>query len=304
MNRRLFLKNISFASAGISLGVLSTHLQAAENILSLTILHTNDMHCHIEPFSEGHSRHAGKGGLAKISEMVKQIRNQNANTLLFDSGDMFQGTPYFNYFKGELMLKIMSSMGYDAGTLGNHEFDNGLEGILSQLPNAKFPIINSNYDFTDTILADRFKPWKTFKRNGIKVGVYALGIELEGLVFTKNFGNTIYHDPVKVAQKTETFLKHEKHCDLVICLSHLGYEYHDGTVSDRVLASQTSFTDVILGGHTHTFLNEPVQIKNTSGNPVLVSQAGWGGLMLGRIDFTFEREKRKAKNAFAQNLMS
>jgi 5'-nucleotidase len=215
---------------------------------------------------------------------------------------MFQGTPYFNYFKGELILKLMSAAGYNAGTIGNHEFDNGLEGLLEPLPHAKFPIINSNYDFSDTILAGKFPRWKIFRKSEIKIGVYGLGVELAGLVGKKQYGNTVYNDPLEVAVEMENFLKNEKKCDLVICLSHLGLRYREPKVSDTIIAAETSFTDLIIGGHTHTYLEEPLTLKNKQGNPVIVNIAWWGGLMMGQIDFVFERARNKKEKVFAQNI--
>lgn len=302
MNRRHFLKNISAGTAGITLGSLPFQSFSADDFVTITILHTNDIHAHIEPFEGSDPRFAGKGGLARISGMAQNIRQKNPNTLLFDAGDMFQGTPYFNYFKGELMLKLMSEAGYDAGTIGNHEFDNGLEGLLEPLPHAKFPIINSNYDFTDTILAGKFPRWKIFRKSGIKIGVYGLGIELDGLVAKKQYGNTVYLDPLTVAVEMETFLKMEKKCDLVVCLSHLGIKYSEPKVSDTILAAETSYTDLIIGGHTHTFLEEPLTFMNKQGNPVIVNTAWWGGLIMGQIDFVFERVRKKKEKVIARNI--
>ena len=302
MNRRKFIRNVATGTAGLSFGALPFNLLANEDFTTISILHTNDLHCHIEPFTGTNERYAGKGGLARISALSQKYKKENPNTLLFDSGDMFQGTPYFNYFKGELMLKIMSAAGYDAGTLGNHEFDNGMEGILKPLPHAKFPIINSNYDFSDTILADKFPRWKIFKKSGIKIGVYGLGIELKGLVADKNFGNTIYNNPIKVAIEMETFLKEDKGCDMVICLSHLGLRYKDDFISDTIIASETSMTDLIIGGHTHSFLDEPIISKNKVGKQVIVNQAWWGGLVMGKIDFVFERSKKRQKAIFSENI--
>ncbi len=302
MNRRKFLRNIAIGSTGLTFGALPFDLLANNNYATISILHTNDLHCHIEPFSGSNEKYAGKGGLARISTLAQKYKKVNPNTLLFDAGDMFQGTPYFNYFKGELMLKIMSAAGYDAGTIGNHEFDNGLEGILKPLANAKFPLINSNYNFSDTILADKFPRWKIFKRAGIKIGVYGLGVELQGLVADKNFGNTVYHDPLKVATEMETFLKMDKKCDLVICLSHLGLRYTENIVSDLVLAEETSMTDLIIGGHTHTYLEKPIIKKNKVGKQVIVNQAWWGGLEMGKIDFVFERSKKRIKAVFTEKI--
>ncbi|WP_346863078.1 metallophosphoesterase [uncultured Draconibacterium sp.] len=293
MNRRRFIRNGLIGAAGVSLSALPFDLLASDDFTILTILHTNDMHCHIEPFTGTNERYANKGGLARISELVKKQRAENPNTLLLDAGDMFQGTPFFNYFKGELMLKLMSEVGYDTGTIGNHEFDNGLQGIKDPLPHAKFPLITSNYDFSDTILNGAFESYKIFKRSGIKIGIYAVGIELDGLVGKKQYGNTVYNDPVAAAHKMEDFLKNQKKCDLVICLSHLGLKYRDKQVSDMVLAAETSMTDLIIGGHTHSYLAEPIVEKNKVGKPVIVNQAWWGGLVVGKIDFVFERSKNK-----------
>lgn len=303
MNRRWFIRNVAAGTAGVSFGLLPGELLASEDLVTLTILHTNDIHCHIEPFTGTNEKYAGKGGMARISEMAKLTRQKNPNTLLFDAGDMFQGTPYFNYFKGELILKLMSEAGYNAGTIGNHEFDNGLEGILKPLPNATFPLINSNYDFSNTILAGKFPRWKIFKKSEIKIGVYGLGIELKGLVSEKNYGKTIYNDPLPVALEMEKFLKEDQKCDLVICLSHLGLRYHDNKISDLALAENTFITDLIIGGHTHTFLKKPIIQKNKSGKQVIVNQAWWGGLEIGKIDFVFERSRKKRQATFTEKII-
>lgn len=302
MNRRRFIRNGLTGIAGLSLGSTPFNLLAGNDFINISILHTNDLHCHIESFSEGNENTAGKGGLARISEMVKRVKSENENTLLFDAGDMFQGTPYYNYFKGELMLQLMSAAGYDAGTIGNHEFDDGLEGILKSLPAAKFPLINSNYDFSDTILAGKFPRYEIFKHSGIRIGVYGLGIKLKGLVADKNFGNTVYKDPLKTALEMESFLRNEQKCNLVICLSHLGFRYKEDQISDMALAAETSFTDLIIGGHTHSYLKEPVITLNKAGNQVVVNQASWGGLVLGKIDFIFERSGNKKEKVFSQNM--
>ncbi len=303
MNRRGFIRSGIFGTAGISLGVTPFNLLATNDLVTISIMHTNDLHCHIEPFKGGNENTNGKGGLARISEMVKRAKAENPNTLLFDAGDMFQGTPYYNYFKGELMLQLMSAVGYDAGTIGNHEFDDGLEGIADSLHAAKFPLICSNYDFSNTMLAGKFPRWKIFKKEGIKIGIYGLGIELKGLVADKNFGNTIYNDPLQTAFEMESFLKNEQKCDLVICLSHLGLRYRENKISDMVLAAETSLTDLIIGGHTHSFLEEPIIEKNKAGKQVIVNQASSYGQVLGKIDFIFERSIKRKEVAITDNLI-
>jgi 5'-nucleotidase len=201
------------------------------------------------------------------------------------------------------MLKLMSKMGYDAGTIGNHEFDNGLPDIVSALRFAKFPIISSNYDFSDTILSGMVKTYHILKRGGIKIGIYGLGIELDGLVGKQNYGNTQYLDPLKTALKMERLLKIDHSCDLVICLSHLGFAYEHNKISDSSLAPQTKYTDLIVGGHTHSFLEKPLVLKNAEGRQVLVNQAGWAALAAGKIEFVFDRVgKKKAFTAVVNNL--
>lgn len=303
MNRRSFIRKIGWGTAGFTLGAVPYELLANDDFVTISILHTNDIHTHIEPFVSSNPRYDGKGGLARIAKLAENYRQKNPNTLLFDAGDMFQGTPYFNFYKGELIFKLMTAAGFDAGTIGNHEFDNGLEGIHEPLPNAGFPIINSNYDFSDTVLAGEFPRWKIFKKSGIKAGVYGLGIELNGLVSELNFGNTVYHDPRDVALEMESFLKNDKQCDLVVCLSHLGLQYRENRISDRIIAEETSMTDLIIGGHTHTFLEEPVVLKNKAGKQVIVNQAWWGGLVVGQIHFVFERAGKKRKTAFTNKIM-
>jgi 5'-nucleotidase len=297
MNRRDFVRNILAGGSVLYLG-LPTEIFASDKTKVITFLHTNDIHCHIEPFTGSNERYEGKGGLARISEFAEKVRKENPNTLLLDAGDMFQGTPYFNYYKGELIMKAMSKAGYDAGTIGNHEFDNGLEGIKEALKFADFPLINSNYDFSDTILNGQISQYKIFHKSGIKIGIYGLGIELKGLVAEKNYGKTVYNDPLQTALKMETFLANDLNCNLVVCLSHLGIKYEGNKVSDIVLASETKHTNLIIGGHTHTYLEKPLELKNKVGQPVIVNQAWWGGLEIGRVDFVFsEGNKKKTVSA-------
>lgn len=307
MNRQEFLKNIGMGSLAMALAPNMLMAETFPSIafqsdLKLTILHTNDQHSRIEPFDASYTKNPNEGGFARRASLIQQIRNKESNVLLLDSGDVFQGTPYFNFFGGELEFKLMSMMGYEASTFGNHEFDNGLEGLVKALPNAKFPFLCSNYDFKNTILDGRTEPYKIFNKNGIKVGVFGLGVQLEGLVGKKNYGETVYNDPVEIALHYGDFLKKDKKCDLVICLSHLGYEYKDEPqkISDVKLVPQTRNIDLILGGHTHTFLPEPQKMINQEGKNVLVNQVGWAGLLLGRIDFFFDKNKN-IKNVAWQN---
>ena len=302
-NRRTFLKQTILGGGALSLGLIPKELFASGELVRLTVMHTNDMHCHLDPFPADHAEYPGKGGLVRIASMVNQCRKENPNLLLLDAGDMFQGTPYFNYFKGDLIVKVMSKMGYDAGTIGNHEFDNGMGDILSAINNASFPLISSNYDFSDTILNGHVKTQLILEKGGVKVGIYGLGIELNGLVGTLNYGKTNYLDPLATALKMESVLKNEHKCDLVICLSHLGLSYEHNKISDVTLAPQTKYTDLIVGGHTHSFLEKPLVLKNADGNPIVVNQAGWAALETGKIEFLFDRvNKRKHPVEVINNL--
>jgi 5'-nucleotidase len=261
----------------------------------LTILHTNDVHSYIDPFPANHPKNPNMGGVARRAALIEMIRKENSNVLLLDAGDIFQGTPYFNYYGGELEFKLMSMMKYDAATLGNHDFDNGIDGFYSQLPHASFEFVSANYDFRNTVLDGKVKPYTILHKNGIKVGVFGLGIGLDGLVDKKNYKETVYHEPVSVAQDVVRILKQEKKCDLVICLSHLGYKYKDepDKICDLKLAGLTQDIDLIIGGHTHTFLDKPTVLKNAIGQDVLVNQVGCYGVNLGRIDFYLDSTTNK-----------
>ena len=262
------------------------------NITPLTILHTNDVHSRIDPFPMDGSRNQGLGGASRRAEIIKQIRQQEKNVLLFDSGDIFQGTPYFNFFGGELEIKLMTEMKYDCSTMGNHDFDGGIEGFATQMKHADFPFVVSNYNFSNTILHDKIEKYKIFEIDEVKVGVIGVGIELEGLVPKALYKETQYQDPIMMAQKQASHLKNEMGCDYVVCLSHLGYKYDDGTVSDIHLAQNTEDIDLILGGHTHTFMRKADIRRNRKGREVIVSQAGWAGILLGQIKIHFEKNKK------------
>ena len=289
MKRSTFLKSSTAAVAGMGLfanfstaSSLYKVSRITEKSKKITILHTNDTHSHIEPIIGG--RNDGRGGVARRAALVNQIRKENPNTLLLDCGDIFQGTPYFNFYGGELEIKLMSMMGYDAATIGNHDFDNGIDGLYKQLPHANFDFVISNYDFKNTIMDGHTLENKIVTLDGIKIGMFGLGIELDGLVNKTNYKETKYLDPIDIATDQARILKEEKGCDLVICMSHLGYSYKSDTVSDVSLAAATSNIDVIIGGHTHTFLEKPELILNKEGNNVVVNQVGCYGMYLGRID--------------------
>jgi 5'-nucleotidase len=257
----------------------------------LTILHTNDVHSRLDPFPMDGGRNAGKGGVARRATLIEQIRKQEKNVLLFDAGDIFQGTPYFNLYKGEPEILAMNRLGYDAGTLGNHDFDGGIDNMVTQFGKATFPMLIANYDFKNTVMNGHTKPYTVFEKDGIRVGVFGLGIKPEGLIPKDAYRETVYLDPVEIATTTAQQLRQQERCDYVVCLSHLGYKYEGPTISDTVLAGKTRHIDLIIGGHTHTFLDAPVAINNLDGLPVWVNQVGFAGINLGRLDLTFARGK-------------
>jgi 5'-nucleotidase len=256
----------------------------------ITILHTNDVHSHIDPFPANDSKFPNLGGVSRRYSYIQQVQSENPNTLVLDAGDAFQGTPYFNFYGGELEYKLMSKMGYHASTIGNHEFDNGIDNIAAQLQHAEFDLLNSNYNLSNTSLDGLVKPHQVYEVNGLQVGVFGLGIQLEGLVSKELYKEAEYINPVEMAQDQVKRLKDELKCDLVICLSHLGYNYNSDKIDDLKLAAQTKDIDLIIGGHTHTFLEKPSVVDNAEGKKVLVNQVGWAGVNVGRIDFYFDEE--------------
>lgn len=295
MDRRKFLHQTAAAAVLTSVGGL-TLPSFTKKRKHITILHTNDTHSRIEPFETSHHRYANKGGVARRATLVERIRTENANTLLLDAGDIFQGTPYFNYFGGELEFKLMSMLKYDVATIGNHDFDNSIEGLYKQLPNANFDFVAANYNFKNTVLDTHVKPYKIILKDGVKIGIFGLGIQLEGLVDPKMYKETEYLDPLEIAQDMSRILKENEQCDLVICLSHLGYFYkrNPTKISDLNLAKNTKNIDLIIGGHTHTFLPKPTIVRNSVDKNVLVNQVGAYGVNLGRVDFYFDENNEKS----------
>jgi len=296
LNRRKFITQSVLASGSLLVGSqLANAASLFDTPVKLTILHTNDTHSRIDPFPMDGSRNQGQGGVAARSQLIKQIRSEESHVLLLDAGDIFQGTPYFNIYKGEPEIKSMSAMGYDAATIGNHDFDAGLDNLAMQLQrHANFPMIISNYDFSGTPMENMHRPYQIFRKGGLKVGMLGVGIELQGLVPENLYGATKYLDPIQKANEYAAELK-QKNCDLIICLSHLGYKYDNdpNKISDRILAKETSDIDVIIGGHTHSLLEKPEIIKNKNGADVIINQVGWAGTHLGRLDFLFEKSKTK-----------
>jgi len=299
-NRRDFLRYM-FGTAAVlgGLQAFPNEVLAKKGLTKITILYTNDTHSRIEPFPTNDPKHPDQGGFARRAAVVKQIRAQEKNVMLLDAGDIFQGTPYFNMYGGELEYKLMSAMGYDCVTLGNHDYDLGMDNIVKQMPHASFDFVNANYGFENTPLHNKIKPYKIYYKDGIKIGIFGVGIELAGLVEKKNYKETQFFNPIIAANDMAKTLKHEEKCDLVICLSHIGYRSDGNKPNDQIMAEQTKDIDLIIGGHTHTFLEHPTEKANLSKNLVHVTQVGWAGIWLGRYDIYFNKNSGTKTNTSA-----
>ncbi len=256
---------------------------SAQQTEKLVILHTNDTHSQVEPTEKKQASNANMGGYARRMGMIQKVRSEEKNVLLVDAGDFWQGTPYFNFFNGHIEIDALNRMKYDAVTLGNHEFDNGIDSLVSALRKATFPVVSANYDFSKTALKGYVQPYIITFRSGIRIGIFGLGVNPESLIFGKNYAGMKYNDPVKVANKTAYKLKNLKKCDVVICLSHLGSDSTEIAINDFKLAKKSRYIDVIIGGHSHTML-ENTRTINASGKPVIIAQMAKSGLYLGRID--------------------
>ncbi|HTL81699.1 MAG TPA: metallophosphatase [Bacteroidia bacterium] len=301
-SRRDFLKLLSGGTALLGLGMLNSGFRWRKNDdvdatdddhVRIVILHTNDVHSHIDPFPDNDPKYPGLGGVERRAALIDEIRAQEKNVLLLDAGDIFQGTPYFNMYLGEVEMKLMSKMGYEASTVGNHDFDAGLDNLATQLQHATFPLLCANYDFTGTPMEGKTIPYKIFEKEGVKIGVFGLGIELAGLVDSRLYGKTVYQDPIVKAAEMVKELRDDQKCDIVVCLSHLGYKYENDKVSDIKLAKESRGIDVIIGGHTHTFLDKPAVFSNREGKDCYVAQVGWAGIRLGKIIITTNKKSGK-----------
>jgi len=294
LNRKRFLQQMATITAGAllpadAIGQLlqgdANHRKSVER-LELLLLHTNDLHSRIEPFPANHPL-AGKGGIANLATLIQQHKQQNPNVLLLDCGDVFQGTPYFNLFGGALEYQWMQNMGYHATTMGNHDFDNGIDHLANMLEkNPGIAMLNCNYDLSKTRLKNLVKPYKLVKIGGKTIGITGVGISPENLILDRMIPGLVHQEPVVALQKTVDYLRNEAHCDAVFVISHLGYSYDTDKIDDLKLAAQTHGITAIVGGHTHTFLDKATEVKNAVQQTVLVNQAGWGGLMLGQLRFS------------------
>ncbi len=300
LNRRRFLKAsiVGGAAAALSPSLLELFstpalaslaeplLEVAPGETLITILHTNDTHSQIDPLPDNDKQYPGKGGVARRATLVKRIRKENPNTLLVDGGDVFQGTPYYNFYKGEVEYKSMSLIGYDVVTLGNHDFDNGVDALVAAMKFANFDFVSSNYDMRGTPLENLVKPYVVRTLGGVRVGLFGLGISPNNLITPDNFKGVKHLDPVRMARGVVKLLREQERCQLVVGMTHLGYypNPREGEIGDSQIASQVDGIDFIAGGHTHTFMRKPVAVKQPSGGTTIIFQVGKSGIYLGRVD--------------------
>ena len=292
-DRRKFLRASiagGIAAAAFPQSVLSALseplLSVSDRETLITILHTNDTHSQIDPLPDNDKQYPGKGGVARRATLVKRIRKENPNTLLVDGGDVFQGTPYFNFYRGEVEYKSMSMIGYDVVTLGNHDFDNGVDALAAAMKFANFEFVSTNYDVRGTPLENKVKPYVVRELGGVRVGLFGLGISPNNLITPANFKGVKHLDPVKMASGVVKLLRGQERCQLVVGMTHLGYYPNPkpGDVGDSQVAAQVDGIDFIAGGHTHTFMKEPVLVKQPSGGNTIVFQVGKSGIYVGRVD--------------------
>jgi len=307
IDRRRFLKNSLVTGAALTIpGVASRFIAAGDRgeitrpLLSpargetlITILHTNDTHSQIDPIPDNDKQYGGKGGVARRATLVKRVRAENPNTLMIDAGDVFQGTPYFNFYKGEVEYKSMSLVGYDVVTLGNHDFDNGVEALAAAMKFANFEFVSTNYDVRGTVLESRVKPYAIRTFGDVRIGLFGLGISPDNLITPENFKGVKYMDPVQMSRGVVRLLRDREKCQLVIGMSHLGYypNAKAGEIGDSQVVEQVNGIDFIASGHTHTFMKTPVLAKQPSGNDTIIFQVGKSGINVGRIDFTMRDGK-------------
>ena len=257
----------------------------------LEVLHTNDTHSCIMPLNPNlaDTAVAGRGGFLRRVAMIKEERAKNPDLLLIDSGDFSQGSPFYTMFKGDVEVGLMNLMGYDAATIGNHEFDFGLENMARIFKMAKFPIVCANYDFTGTCVEGLVKPYVIIKRNGLKIGLFGLSPQLEGLVDLSKCKGVTYLDPIEVGNRVAAELKHDKKCDVVICVSHLGWLRPDEMGDQKVLASSKDI-DLVLGGHSHSYFKDLRYVNNADGKAVPVDQNGKNAMYVGKLTLSFDKK--------------
>jgi 5'-nucleotidase len=285
--------DLAFSSGREAGSLTAPLLNSRRGETLITILHTNDTHSQIDPLPANDKLYPDKGGVARRATLVKRVRKENPNTLLIDAGDVFQGTPYFNFYKGEVEYKAMSEIGYDVGTLGNHEFDNGVEALAAAMQFAKFDLVSANYDVRGTPLESKVKQYVLREIKGVRIGLFGLGISPVGLITPSNFRGVTYRDPVVASREVVKILRGTERCSMVIAMTHLGYypEPRGAEIGDSQVAAQVDGIDFIASGHTHTFMEKPVSVKQPSGQETLIFQVGKSGIFVGRVDFAVRSGK-------------
>ncbi len=292
LNRRGFIKKCGIAAGLTIAGNFPFKSFAETSILKLTILHTNDTQSQLEPVGPEVPKYAGLGGIQSRADLIQKIRAEEKNVLLLDAGDFFQASPYFDTFKGSIEIEAMNKMKYDAACIGEHEFDGGVENLARQIAKARFAVLCSNYQFKNKDLQSKIKAWNIIEKEGIKIGITGIGLDMKNLISEDLSKEIIYYDAIKSANETAAHLKKKENCDFIICLSHLGImDNESNLINDKTLAKESEHIDLIIGGHSHTLLNKPMKFFNKKRQEILVTQAGWGGTHLGRIDYAFSTKK-------------
>jgi len=294
MIKKIFIYDNSNSVPLHGLGVLFmilffTIATLAGEKVKLVILHTNDTHSQVEPTEKSDSKTADMGGYARRMGVISQIRSEEMNVLLFDAGDFSQGTPYFNFFNGRVEIDALNRMKYDAATLGNHEFDNGIDTLAVILNKAQFPVLSSNYNLEKTPLNGMLKPYLILERAGLRIGILALDVNPESLIIENNYKGLIYEDPIEKANEISAFLKKKEKCDVIICLSHLGADTTKTGVNDFEIARKTRYIDVIIGGHSHSMMTNTTT-RNAAGKPIVIAQMAKSGLYLGKVELELEKK--------------
>jgi 5'-nucleotidase len=300
-DRRSFIRKTAIAGGLFLLGDFPFESFASSGQIQLAILHTNDLHGRMEKFPVGSGKYEGMGGMKALGAAIKKIRDEREHVLLFDAGDFIQCSVFSEGDNGSSEIKSMCGLCYDAATLGEHDFAIGIEELALRISEANYPFVLANYDFAGSVLEGMVKPYIVLEKAGLRIGVFGLGIELDNISALHN-SSIVYKTAIPVAISVSDKLKKEEQCDLVICLSHLGYEYVGEKPSDKILAMQSENIDLIIGGHTHTFLETPENILNKRKEKIIVNQAGWGGINLGLVDFNFD-SKKSSKNFIAQSVI-
>lgn len=288
MKRRTFLQG---AAAGAAALALPGYARAAAPVTELTLLHTNDTHSRLDPFPMDGSRYEGLGGVARRKTLIDRIRRERPHVLVVDAGDVFQGTPWFNLFHGKADYQAMTRMGYDVVTLGNHDFDGGVPALEAAMKEARFEFVSSNYLCDAPGLKARVKPWTVRELGPIRLGVLGLGVAFEGLVSPDMHAGVRYGDVITHARASVHALRQEQGVDAVVALTHLALDDEPHSPGDRTLAAEVPGLDLIIGGHSHSFLDEPLRHRHGDGRVTTITQAGFAGIWLGQVTLRFEGKR-------------